>query len=73
MTGHALQAKPPWQSPWWKRISAALRVSVGIGFVGSISWVFHRNRTIPDAFQLLFVTGTFGHLLLIVFKVWLKS
>ena len=73
MAPRALQLKPPWRSPLWIGTSIALSIGASIGLVGSFLWPLHPNRTTTEAFYLLFVVGTFGWLLLIVAKLWLKS
>ena len=64
---------PPWKSPLWIALAWALSIGAGVGFVGSVLWIYHRNRLVTDAFQLLFAGSMFGWLVLLAVKVWLKS
>src|SRR5262245_15110169 len=60
MTDHTPTTKPLWRSAWWRGLSVALGTSIGIGFIGSMSWLFLRNRLITNPFQLVFVASTLG-------------
>src|SRR5438045_1937212 len=73
MAEDVLHAKPPWRSPLWIGTSIAVSTGAAIGLVGSFTWPLHPNRATTEAFKLLLVVSTFGWLLLVVAKVWLKS
>ncbi len=60
--------------PARRRIApAALYLVALVSFLGSVSWIFHRNRLLTDLFQLCFAASVSGWLLLIVRRVWQLS
>jgi hypothetical protein len=60
--------------PPYRRIApAALYFAALISFLGSISWIFHRDRLVTSIFQFCFAASVSTWLLLIVGRVWQLS
>jgi hypothetical protein len=60
--------------PMQRRIApVALYLVALISFLGSISWILHRNRLLSNLFQLCFAAAVGIWLLLIVRRVWRLS
>jgi hypothetical protein len=64
---------PPWKSPLWIALAWALSIAAAIGFVGSVLWIYHRNRLATEWFQFLYAGSMLGWLLLLAAKLWCKS
>jgi hypothetical protein len=57
----------------WKTVLISLYIAAGISFIGSISWIFHRNRLVTDFFQFCFASSVCTWLLLTIIRVWQLS
>jgi len=55
------------------RAVTLLYLAAGISFLGSISWILHRNRLVTDISQFCFAAAVCTRLLLVVARVWQLS